>query len=96
MRRLLLLLLLAAAPLAALAAPAAAQVETDPAKVERVSVAELKKLQAAGTVTVVDVRDAESFKVGHIPGALSVPLEQVSANANRLKAAKKPLVFYCA
>jgi 3-mercaptopyruvate sulfurtransferase SseA len=95
MRR-LLLLLLAVAPLAALVPAAAAQAVTDPAKVARVTVAELKKLQASGAVTVVDVRDADSFKAGHIPGALSIPLDQVSANADRLKGTKKPLVFYCA
>jgi len=95
MRR-LLLLLLAVAPIAALVPMAAAQAVTDPAKVGRVTVAELKKLQASGAVTVVDVRDADSFKAGHIPGALSIPLDQVPANAGRLKSAKKPLVFYCA
>jgi len=95
MRR-LLLLLLAVAPLAALVPAAAAQAVTDPAKVPRVTVAELKKLQASGAVSVVDVRDADSFKAGHIPGALSIPLDQVSANADRLKSTKKPLVFYCA
>jgi len=95
MRR-LLLLLLAVAPFAAVAPTAAAQPATDPAKVARVTVAELKKLQASGAVVVVDVRDADSFKAGHIPGALSIPLDQVPASANRLKSAKKPLVFYCA
>jgi len=95
MRR-LLLLLLAVAPVAALVPTAADQVVTDSANVARVTVAELKKLQASGAVTVVDVRDADSFKAGHIPGALSIPLDQVSANVDRLKSAKKALVFYCA
>jgi len=93
MRR-LLLLLLAVAPIAAVTIPP--QVETDPAKVARMTIAELRKLQASGSVTLVDVRDADSFKAGHIPGALSIPLDQLSAQVNRLKGAKKPLVFYCA
>jgi len=97
MRRRLLLLLLALAPIGVLVfTQAAGQVETDPDKVVRITVAELKKLQTTGSVTVVDVRDAESSKAGRIPGAISVPLAEVAANAGRLKGAKKPLVFYCA
>jgi rhodanese-related sulfurtransferase len=94
MRRRSLLLVLAVALFTP--AVAAAQAETDPAKAPRVSVADLKKLQASGTVTVVDVRSAESFTEGHIPGALSIPLAQVEASVARLRNAKKPLVFYCA
>jgi len=95
MRRLLLLLLVLA-PAAVLVPTAAAQPVTDPAKVARVTVAELSKLHASGAVTVVDVRDTDSFKAGHVPGALSIPLDQVPANVARLKSARKPLVFYCA
>jgi 3-mercaptopyruvate sulfurtransferase SseA len=96
MRRLFLLLVLTVAPIGALVIQAAGQAETDPATVSRITVAELKKLQAVNSVTVVDVRDVDSFKAGHIPGALSVPLAEVAASVNRLKGAKKPLVFYCA
>jgi len=96
MMRRLLLLLLALAPIGALVIPAAGQVQTDPDKMARITVAELKKLQATGSVTVVDVRDTDSFKAGHVPGALSIPLAEVSANVARLKSARKPLVFYCA
>ena len=90
----LLLLLLAVAGVALNPPPAIAQ--NDPAAVPRIAVAELKTLHAAGSVTVVDVRDAASFQAGHIPGALSIPLEQVAANVDRLKSAKKPIVAYCA
>ena len=97
MRR-LLLPLLAAAVLAAPLAPAFGQGNT--ASVPRITLVELKKLQAEGRVTVVDVRDPESFRAGHIPGALSIPLEQfVEGDARaalaKLKNAKKPIVTYC-
>jgi len=62
----------------------------------RITVAELKKGLDAGQILVVDVRDAQSFAVGHIPGAVLIPLEQIVARAAELKAAKKSVVTYCA
>jgi predicted sulfurtransferase len=70
--------------------------QTQVVTADRISMAEFKKLHASGSVLVVDVRDADSFKLGHIPGAILVPLEQVSARARELKAVKKPIVTYCA
>jgi len=92
MRRLFLLLLLAAV-IPAIAVTA--QRDTDPSTVQRVTVPELKKLQATGSVTVVDVRDPEAYAEGHIPGALLVPLDD-DLDVSRLTNAKKPIVFYCA
>lgn len=39
--------------------------------------AELRRRLAAGQVVAVDVRPAEEYAAGHIPGALSVPLDQL-------------------
>ena len=60
--------------------------------------AEFKKLLAANTVLVIDVRDAQSFATGHIPGARSIPLGSLlePARVAELKAAKKEIVLYCA
>lgn len=74
---------------------AAAQ-ETDLAKAPRITVAEFKKLRAEGEVIVLDVRDADSYKAGHIPGARSIPLDQLASHADELKAANKAIVTYCA
>lgn len=41
--------------------------------IEEVSVAELKELVGAGA-PVVDVREADEYLSGHVPGAVSVPL----------------------
>ncbi|GGP00887.1 transcriptional regulator [Wenjunlia tyrosinilytica] len=38
----------------------------------------------AGTATVIDVRPAEEYAAGHIPGALSVPLDQLEARLPEL------------
>jgi predicted methyltransferase len=67
--------------------------ETDPAL--RITQAEFAKLSAARAVTIVDVRDAGAFAAGHIPGALSVPLESVEQEADGLRKIGKPIVTYC-
>ena len=42
----------------------------------------------------VDVRDPDSYKAGHIPGALSVPAAMMPDTLSRLPK-KKVLVLYC-
>jgi rhodanese-related sulfurtransferase len=61
----------------------------------RIAVAELKKLHAAGTVVVVDVRSAAAYREAHAAGALSAPLDVVASRAAELKAAGKTVVTYC-
>lgn len=46
---------------------------------ERVTRAELLARVRAGDVVVLDVRPAEEYGAGHIPGALSLPLEHLEA-----------------
>lgn len=55
---------------------------------------ELLRRVKAGEVTVLDVRPAEEFRAGHLPGALSVPLGELKS---RLKSLPKhrPVVAYC-
>ncbi|MFF9158430.1 rhodanese-like domain-containing protein [Streptomyces sp. NPDC014846] len=47
----------------------------------------------AGTATVIDVRPTEEYAAGHIPGALSIPLEELEARLAELPAAE--IVAYC-
>jgi 3-mercaptopyruvate sulfurtransferase SseA len=67
--------------------------EADPAL--RITQGEFAKLSAARAVTIVDVRDAGAFAAGHIPGALSVPLDAIEQEAERLRKTGKPIVTYC-
>jgi predicted sulfurtransferase len=60
-----------------------------------ISQADFKALRAGGNVLTVDVRDAGSYRTGHIPGAASIPLDQMPAHLQELKASKKPIVTYC-
>jgi rhodanese-related sulfurtransferase len=69
----------------------------------RITQAEFKKLLAAKNVVVVDTRHVDLFELGHIPGALLLPLEgamtwpeEYEKTVARLVATRKPVVTYCA
>jgi rhodanese-related sulfurtransferase len=61
---------------------------------EPVGRSELIRRVREGTVVVLDVRPAEEFAAGHVPGAVSMPLESLEAGLDRLPAGK-PIVAYC-
>ena len=61
---------------------------------EPVSRAELVERAASGDVLVLDVRPAEEFAAGHIPGAVSVPLDELEAALSRLPRRAR-IVAYC-
>ncbi len=53
---------------------------------------------AAGddSVLVVDVRSAEEFAQGHVPGAINVPHDAIDAHLETLRSAEgKDIVLYC-
>ena len=69
----------------------------------RISMPEFKKLVAAKNVVVVDTRNPDEFKAGHMAGALFLPLEgrltwpeEYEPVVKQLLAARKPVVTYCA
>ena len=86
-------ILLAAFVMAALA-PLSGRQASDGAP--RVSLADFKKAFDAGSLVILDVRDASSYAAGHIPGAILVPLDTLAKKAPELKTSKKPIVAYCA
>lgn len=63
-------------------------------QLEPIARAELVRRVRAGTVTLIDVRPAEEYAQGHLPGAISVPLAQVPRWA-RTAPAGRPVVAYC-
>jgi rhodanese-related sulfurtransferase len=62
----------------------------------RIAWDEFKKLYDQKKVVVVDVRGEGGFQTGHIPGARSIPLDDVEKRIPELKKLKKPIVTYCA
>jgi rhodanese-related sulfurtransferase/DNA-binding transcriptional ArsR family regulator len=63
-------------------------------ELEPVSREELLKRAKEGTVTVLDVRPAEEYRAGHIPGAVSLPVSDLERRLGRLRRAKE-VVAYC-
>jgi SAM-dependent methyltransferase len=61
----------------------------------RLSVTRLKALLGAGPVLLLDVRDADSYVAGHLPGAILVPLDNLAARLSELRKEDRPIVAYC-
>ncbi len=61
---------------------------------EPIGRSELLERAGKGDVVILDVRPHEEFLAGHIPGALSVPLEELDAALARLPK-RKQVVAYC-
>jgi len=55
---------------------------------------ELLRRLEAGDVTVVDVRPGEEYAAGHIPGAVSIPVDELSDRLAELPAGTT-IVAYC-
>lgn len=64
--------------------------------VPRVSIDELKVLMQQDGVLVLDVRSADEFASGHIPGALNLNYTRVTAEGRRFTGESRTIVAYCA
>lgn len=63
--------------------------------VPRMSMADFKALVDKGGVITVDVRSLADYRLGHIPGSRSMPLNEVAARVSELRGLGKPIVTYC-
>lgn len=61
---------------------------------EAVSRAELLERARDGSVTVLDVRPADEFAAGHVPGALNIPLHELELRIAELDPDQE-IVAYC-
>lgn len=55
---------------------------------------ELEGLRQRGEVFLIDVRPAVEYEHGHLPGALSVPVDELSSRLHELPR-DRPIVAYC-
>lgn len=62
--------------------------------VRRMTTAELHDALEKGTAVVVDVRSAETYKLAHIKGALSIPEPEIVSRKDELPR-DKTIVLYC-
>ncbi|TFB57036.1 MULTISPECIES: metalloregulator ArsR/SmtB family transcription factor [Cryobacterium] len=61
---------------------------------EEITREELLARATAGTITVLDVRPRQEYNAAHIPGALSIPLEELSDRLSELPTDRE-VVAYC-
>lgn len=61
---------------------------------EAVSRDELLQRSRAGAVTILDVRPEDEFALGHLPGALNIPLRELEARLGEIDP-KQEVVAYC-
>jgi rhodanese-related sulfurtransferase/DNA-binding transcriptional ArsR family regulator len=67
---------------------------SDRDSLEPVSRNELLQRSRAGAVTILDVRPEDEFALGHLPGAVNIPLRALEARLMELDPAKD-IVAYC-
>ena len=61
----------------------------------RISPAQFKTLLKTGHVLVLDVRDADSYVAGHLPGAVLMPLGDLADRLPELRHENRQVVTYC-
>ena|SRR5579863_2665958 len=86
-------------PASQTAAPAVGVAEGTTANVDfptvpRMPLQEAKQKIEGGTVTVIDVRDADAYTAAHIPGAMQIPLARIEGEIPYLPRTK-PIITYC-
>jgi rhodanese-related sulfurtransferase len=58
----------------------------------------VKRFHDAGAALFVDAREPDEFAAGHIPGALNMPFDEITAEPERMESldtAGRPIVVYC-
>jgi hypothetical protein len=77
------------------AAPVAEHDNTqDKQAVPRIAAEDLRAKVNRGEVTLIDVRDGESYKTAHIPGALHIQFASLEGMIDTIPKGK-PIVLYC-
>jgi rhodanese-related sulfurtransferase/DNA-binding transcriptional ArsR family regulator len=65
-----------------------------PSEMEQVDTGELVRRLEAGDVTVLDVRPDDEYRAGHIPGAVSIPMEELERRLAEVPR-DRPVIAYC-
>jgi len=67
--------------------------ETYP-EIPRISIGEAKTAIDEGSVVVLDVRDAESYAISHMPGAINIPTNELASRLGELDKSAW-IITYC-
>lgn len=68
--------------------------EQQPGRLEGISWEELRQRLQEGGMTLLDVRSPQEFALGHLPGAINIPVEELEQRLAELPAGQE-LVAYC-
>jgi ArsR family transcriptional regulator len=72
------------------------EIASTPSDLPEISREELRNRQRDASLTIVDVLPAESYAMGHIPGAVNLPLESMANRARQLLPdPRAEIVVYC-
>ena len=55
----------------------------------------LQEARAVNGAVLLDVRDADEYRQGHIPGSINIPLDQISGIGEVIKKNDTPIYAYC-
>jgi rhodanese-related sulfurtransferase len=56
----------------------------------------IEKIIKENSGTILDVRTQDEFRGGHVAGSINIPLQEIVARIEEVKALKSPLVLCCA
>lgn len=56
---------------------------------------ELKEVRSTDGAVIIDVRSTEEYAQGHIPGAISVPADNIEAISSKVSDKSTPVFTYC-
>ena len=62
--------------------------------VNKITAAELAKMQARGSAQLIDICSPTEYASGHVPGAINIPMEQIGAHIADLRIGA-PVVLIC-
>ena len=93
MRRIIAVAAVAFVALSALAVVAGGRAQGDDG-VRRVTPVEARAAVEKGQAVIVDVRGEDSFKAGHVKGALWIPVGDIGSRAGELPRGKM-IITYC-
>jgi len=54
----------------------------------------IKEALRKGAV-IIDVRTANEFDMGKIPGSVNIPVDRIGINSQRIKGMNRPVIFCC-
>lgn len=70
------------------------EISSYPSRAKTITIEELRERLNDESIIIIDVRPREEFKEGHIPGAISIPLEELEKRLNELPK-DKDIVAFC-